>query len=104
MHARPFSLFRAKIPLRIVDDAPPGYTSNEEVHGVNKGPFKYASSQESGGVPELEMLVRENPNLSVAVSSIRFVLTFVISWLYCSFLSYLLQLGMLLYHTLSHIG
>lgn len=49
--------FRAKIPLDIADDAPPGYQYQEETHGIGRGPFKYASSNESGAVPELECMV-----------------------------------------------
>lgn len=52
------TLFRAKIPLLVVDDTPPGYTSQEEMQGASRGPFKYAPSQDSGeAVPELECLV-----------------------------------------------
>lgn len=49
--------YRAKIPLQVLDDTPPNYTSQEEMQGAQRGPFKYASADNSGDVPELECLV-----------------------------------------------
>lgn len=60
---------RAKIPLQAMDDAPPGYTSQEEVHGAARGPFKFASSQDSGSVPELECLVCANHETTAWLSA-----------------------------------
>lgn len=47
---------KVKIPLQVVDDAPPGYAMQQEIHCAQRGPFKYAS-QDSTDVPELECML-----------------------------------------------